>query len=560
MIDRRLCNVSACALFLVVCALAGVAPAAHAADRPTVEIAMMTSTSLTDSLPFDLFRGKAWHADPDAQYVKLHMHLAAPVDVTHVRVTLCHPVTDQINWFANFDEIKGSYDAAGMMDTTDFAPAKDPRDQDRLVPHSNTDLWFLIVREDREMIPVGVGTNLHSFTINFGKNRGVCVSDVRFYEEHAAIAAAETQHLANLKKQHLDMGIGDDVVPYSADMQAIMTAAHPLPVHAPRAVSGTVSATTIQSPQQSYDPALLFDSRYEFGWISDSAKAPKTGDVLTFTFDQLQRIEKLRIWNGYQRSPRHCITNARVKTLVVEGDGGYHTELPVRDVMGSQDLTLPTPYEGKEVKLRISQTVMGVDPQDTDTAISELRFYDGKDWFLIDPLPALHGIAQANRTKFHDASLDGALDRELVPDSATLEKLGLESFTLRLRSDGSMYYDARTLPAVRCAAKDKVDGKCPETTEAQATVYSALGNYDVRANQSGAVQLRLFGMYRQGNISIPDCNGCGWDCNDPTVRAGNPNGRIFQEDVQLARDGSGFILINAKPRFLKGTRVALVSP
>ncbi|EMF79882.1 hypothetical protein LEP1GSC188_1853 [Leptospira weilii serovar Topaz str. LT2116] len=78
-------------------------------------------------------------------------------------------------------------------------------------------------------------------------------------------------------------------------------------------MEGSVIASDTLSPVSFYDVTNLFDSRYEYAWASDDRKGKGDAVTLDFRFNERQRITKIKIWNGYQRSDQHCYSNGRLK-------------------------------------------------------------------------------------------------------------------------------------------------------------------------------------------------------------------------------------------------------
>src|SRR5207302_6829378 len=101
-----------------------------------------------------------------------------------------------------------------------------------------------------------------------------------------------------------------------------------LEVKTPRVAEGTAIATSTLDPALSYDVMNLFDSRFEYAWASNKQA---TGVNIKFSFANEETIEKIMIWNGYQRSDVHCQANSRVKTMQLEGDNGYKATVTVAD-------------------------------------------------------------------------------------------------------------------------------------------------------------------------------------------------------------------------------------
>ena len=60
----------------------------------------------------------------------------------------------------------------------------------------------------------------------------------------------------------------------------------------------------------------------------------------------------------------------------------------MKDQLGAQVVKLPKPFTGKKFKMKVIDSYPGKTYK--DLVISELRFYDGKDWFfMLDPLPKM---------------------------------------------------------------------------------------------------------------------------------------------------------------------------
>jgi len=324
-----------------------------------------------------------------------------------------------------------------------------------------------------------------SVTINFGRSNNLCIRWVRL-----------------LDKNNL---------PYA--------------VRVPDTVDATVAATTTLSPVQSYDIMNLFDSRMENGW---SSKGRVSGDEIKFKFASTKKVTKIRLWNGYQRSDQHCFQNSRVKTFEITGDGNYKATVSVRDIMGYQDLKLPKPFSGKHLTLKIANGYPGKSYR--DLVISELRFFDGSNWFMPDPLARLKQIAKSNQSRFKKAGFQELLDKTIRSEA------GSSGLTFRLRSDGSFFLEGSSL----------------NYSEGTETSYYALGNYEIKPGENNALQLRIFGYLRKNVYEYSmDCNGCGKDCNlqnrGNAASPGQTEG-IFQEFIALKKKGESYSLENTGKR------------
>lgn len=357
-----------------------------------------------------------------------------------------------------------------------------------------------------------------SVTLNFQRNQNICIKSVKFFDEKKSSYRTYT----------------------------------------PEIVSGTVSASETASPEPTYSVMNLFDSKYENGYSS-----VKGGVGVTFNFDfsEKKKISVLKIWNGYQRSDVHCIKNGRVKSLLLTGDDGYSAKVELEDVMGSQDIQLPTPFKGKKLTIKVDEIYPGL--TEKGIVLSELRFGDDGEWFAMDTLPKSKDTAAKNFDAFAKASLRKVLNRgltgrevsEAIDETISDLPVGAENevsveenldpptssdWTIRLRSDGTFFLEGST-------ARTNYDAG-----EESSNRFYGMGNYEIKDISPGKIQMRIFGFLRKQTFTNfldyggGDCNGCGRDCN--LVKNPDPNNteKIFQEFVTLQMRGKQFYLTNAK--------------
>ncbi|MCG6153674.1 NADase-type glycan-binding domain-containing protein [Leptospira bandrabouensis] len=357
-----------------------------------------------------------------------------------------------------------------------------------------------------------------SVTLNFQRNQNICIKSVKFFDEKKSAYRTYT----------------------------------------PEIVSGTVTASETASPEPTYSVMNLFDSKYENGYSS-----VKGGVGVTFNFDfsEKKKISVLKIWNGYQRSDVHCIKNGRVKSLLLTGDDGYSAKVELEDVMGSQDIQLPTPFKGKKLTIKVDEIYPGL--TEKGIVLSELRFGDDGEWFAMDTLPKSKDTAAKNFDAFAKASLRKVLNRgltgrevsEVIDETISDLPVGAENevsveenldpptssdWTIRLRSDGTFFLEGST-------ARTNYDAG-----EESSNRFYGMGNYEIKDISPGKIQMRIFGFLRKQTFTNfldyggGDCNGCGRDCN--LVKNPDPNNteKIFQEFVTLQMRGKQFYLTNAK--------------
>lgn len=456
----------------LLCALLSLVASPARAEAPAKDayISMMYSNAIDQTSPFELVRSGSWKADPEARYVKLHVYLDEPVPMSAVEVDACDPPagTLQYSLWVNFDEFTFRKHGENEEESEADAPPY-PREGG----YSGKTFFA------RRFPP---GTLARSLTFNFESWRGVSLCGLRVYDENG----------------------------------------QPYKLHVPSVVAGSATASSTLTPTPAYDVMHLFDSRFEYAWAS----AGKATDVdLAFAFAEPQRVEKLRLWNGYQRSSTHCAANSRAKWLVVSGDGGYSTMVEVADQLGSQVVTLPQPFVGRELHIHVADAYLGKTYK--DLVISELRFWNGSEWLALDSLPMMRAAAKSNRALFDAARLTGVLNQSYFADGSEAGGFSADEATLRLRADGSFYLSGT-------GASIAKDDDLKE--------YFTLGNFEIKtADPAKGLRLRLFGLYYETD-AYGDCNGCGRDCNRPDDRS---LARIFEEYVTVkveARKGEDPIL------------------
>jgi hypothetical protein len=341
-----------------------------------------------------------------------------------------------------------------------------------------------------------------SLTLNFGESKGVCIRDL-----------------------HMKSG-GQDVL--------FVT---------PKRVSGTVQASSTLDPAEAYEAMNLFDSRMEYAWSTDDTAENVT---LDFHFDEPQSIKGLRIWNGYQRSAVHCWKNARPASLRFEVTGTeMAAEKVIEDQLGQQEWRFSEHVDltGTDFRLTIFDAYPGKDYQ--DMVLSELRFIGADGDFLIDPMARIEEKAASNQARFEQAGLGHLLDASLrgeVEEGAGQENEGVETMdagiTLRLRSDGSFYFNGNVFMA-------------DWQMELETTVQTfGLGNFQIKEVSGDTIKLRLFGLLRELKEEYPmgmDCNGCGRDCSQDVDESG-AKASLFSDVVELTAVGEGMYRLDNKDR------------
>ena len=268
-----------------------------------------------------------------------------------------------------------------------------------------------------------------------------------------------------------------------------------LDLRLPVLVPASVTATSVLEPKVAYQPANLFDSRYDFAWSINGQSSKGKGESVDIKFSQPQNLSAMMIWNGYQRSEVHFKANGRMAKIAVS-DGTTSNSFAVADKMGSQRIAFPTPLKNvSSVKLTIEDIFAGA--KYPDVLLSELRFIDDQNRVLI---PQVQGIAPES-----SPLIEPLLDKSLssIACSSSLAPGNFQR-SLRLRKDGSFV----------------IYGKDYDEEEKKKTDQVLEGNWELR--DSG---IRIFGKRYSDTIVRNEYS--------QTARKIPPS--IFQSEMKIAR-------------------------
>ncbi len=204
-----------------------------------------------------------------------------------------------------------------------------------------------------------------------------------------------------------------------------------IPLATPRAVRGTVGASSTRKPfQEGYSPTLLVDGRPDTAWV-EGAPTLGDGETVEFTVDAPTPVHAVEIWNGDSRSPDAFAARGAVRRLRLSVDNGAWTDLAYNATLGPQIANLQVPLRGRAFRLQIDEAVTTT-PGNKDTAISEIRFRDGSGPWTVLPADADRRI-RALRVELGEAPVASLLDRRFVP----LCQSAQAPTTLKLRSNAT---------------------------------------------------------------------------------------------------------------------------
>jgi len=276
----------------------------------------------------------------------------------------------------------------------------------------------------------------------------------------------------------------------------------PISLILPVLVPASVTASSVLEPKVAYQPANLFDSRYDFAWSTNGQATSGKGEWIEIKFDQPQDLSGIVVWNGYQRSEEHFKANGRVaKMTATAGDVSNNFVLGVSR-MGSQQVTFAQPMKStSSVKLTIDDVTPGA--KYPDVLLSELRFVDSHGQVLIPQVKGVVPDVNAAISEIVDQSLSSVVCAAAQGDADPESEF---QRSLRLRRDGSfvIYNNDVTYEERQTKNNDQV----------------LEGNWESRGSE-----IRIFGQRYTDTIVSSDYS--------QATRRVPPS--IFQSDLTIAR-------------------------
>jgi hypothetical protein len=203
----------------------------------------------------------------------------------------------------------------------------------------------------------------------------------------------------------------------------------PIDVVMPRSVRATVTASSVLSPTTAYQPAFLFDSKPDLAWATDGKKTDGKGAKLTITFDEPQEIAGVLLWNGYQRSKPHYLSNSRpTKISLRSGEKSAQVSLDTAH-MEWQERKIDALPASKTIDVVIDDIEAGAKYK--DLVVSELRFLDKSGRVIAPVVPIEKTAPAAALTSVVDKSYAGAVAAVGETKTVCVDR------RMRVRSGGS---------------------------------------------------------------------------------------------------------------------------
>ncbi len=257
----------------------------------------------------------------------------------------------------------------------------------------------------------------------------------------------------------------------------------------PKKVKGTIKASSVLEPITAYNPEFLFDSRFDYGWAEGNQNNAGVGESIEFNFDGSVNISKLKIWNGFQRSKTHYQSNARVKKFSFGIKGQTLSTYELKDKEAPQDIELTKSLTGNNYILKIEEIYDG--SKFKDLVISEMRFFDGKRWFI----PASVDIEKEKQQlldKVKGSILEKMVDKWIFEEIIEEDYLTTNQ-SLILRSNQSFVIWLQE------TNKDQADGFAKQTVMD--------GNWDIISLDKNTAKIKIFGKRKILSVGYGNYKG-----------------------------------------------------
>lgn len=283
-----------------------------------------------------------------------------------------------------------------------------------------------------------------------------------------------------------------------------------IPVLSPRIVKGRVKPSSALTPKEAYQSDYLFDSRLDFGWADGNPNKTGVGEFLEFETESPVTISALKIWNGYQRSRTHFLSNERLKSFSFAGSD-TSSSYSLKNSEAPQTVFLQKPLGGKQFKLSVTAVFPG--SKYKDLVISELRLFDGSGWFILSS-----GQMEQDKKNLLQAAqktpLGQVIDRRFYLQKANPKNPDQVSVqSLVLRSNGSFVLWKETY------------SEGPSGDDSEKIV--ADGNWQITKSDKGKSLVRIFGRLHQLKTL---------GSNNYNPYAGENSGPSQTETIQIFQD------------------------
>ncbi|UII26243.1 hypothetical protein LVD15_23570 [Fulvivirga maritima] len=296
----------------------------------------------------------------------------------------------------------------------------------------------------------------------------------------------------------------------------------PLKIITPEYINGVISTSSTLNPDIAYGPDNLMDCKKEFGW-AEGSKGNGIGDEIKFHTNHPITINKLKIWNGYQRSQKHFKSNARLKTFQFGVAGSSLETYTLADMEGDQTIPLKQTLSGRDFVLIINDAYAGSAYQ--DLVISEIHFLRNDKTTLIRSnnreknIDKLKSNAPEILRNYLDKNISVSLSKRNEFENES--EYYYETNSLIIRSNQSF-----VLYQMQTSSIEGMDEEDDYYASEDTNEIIADGNWELIETGEGFVKIRIFGKIYSPTTLTELYQG----------EVTSDNVRIFQDQLTLTKE------------------------
>ncbi|NME71408.1 NADase-type glycan-binding domain-containing protein [Flammeovirga aprica] len=294
-------------------------------------------------------------------------------------------------------------------------------------------------------------------------------------------------------------------------------------IKAPKLIKGQVKASSALTPEIAYSSNNLVDGQKESAW-SEAVKGLGVGQKINFTLEEETQINKLKIWNGYQRSNVHFLANASMKSFTFGVKGGEKKSYTINREQGGQVIDLGITLTGKEFELEITGADAGTKYE--DLVISEILLKNGNSSISIftgeEEKRVKNNIALNHKVlkKVLDKRLNDE-KKEAIDESVTV----FQTSSISLRSNNTFVFYNREEEEITEKTEDD-DDFYEEDDSSVISEVIADGNWEIKSITDDKIIIRIFGKKFTPLTSQDIYKG----------KTEGSAARIFQDNVTITND------------------------
>lgn len=254
----------------------------------------------------------------------------------------------------------------------------------------------------------------------------------------------------------------------------------------PKVVNGQITASSTLSPEASYAPAFLVDGKFDFAW-AEGAESKGVNEEVRIELDEEISIDRIRIWNGYQRSDKHYDDNARLSSFTLLAANAE--EVGQFLIPDQKETSIEVPKtKTNTLNLKVDEVFEGAKYE--DLVVSELRFYYRGRPYLIQTNHEKN-VMQANQEEANTL-LSSFLDKTYAirtheeVEADYMVSSSTTSNTFILRSNGSFVYYGEE-------AFYEMENEDPMPFSEDQNTIIADGGWELIEQNEDEVKVRIFG-------------------------------------------------------------------